>query len=55
MYLKQLSKRRLIIILPHPPSWKMCRIKPYSGKLTLRIPPGIHAAVATAAEINGLP
>jgi len=26
--------------------------KPYSGKLTLRIPPEIHRAVATAAEIN---
>jgi predicted HicB family RNase H-like nuclease len=24
----------------------------YSGKLTLRIPPEIHMAVATAAEIN---
>ncbi|MBW2466340.1 MAG: type II toxin-antitoxin system HicB family antitoxin [Deltaproteobacteria bacterium] len=27
--------------------------KPYSGKLTLRIPPNVHAAIATAAEING--
>ena len=27
--------------------------KPYSGKLTLRIPPDVHAAIATAAEING--
>jgi len=27
--------------------------KPYSGKLTLRIPPSIHAAVATAAETSG--
>lgn len=27
--------------------------KPYSGKLMLRIPPEIHAAVATAAEISG--
>lgn len=27
--------------------------KPYSGKLTLRIPPRVHAAVATAAEISG--
>ena len=27
--------------------------KPYSGKLTLRIPPGIHAAIATAAETSG--
>lgn len=27
--------------------------KPYSGKLMLRIPPNIHAAVATAAELNG--
>ena len=27
--------------------------KPYSGKLTLRIPPNVHAAIATAAEISG--
>ena len=27
--------------------------KPYSGKLMLRIPPEIHAAVATAAEVSG--
>jgi len=27
--------------------------KPYSGKLTLRIPRGVHADVATAAEISG--
>ena len=27
--------------------------KPYSGNLMLRIPPDVHAAVATAAEING--
>lgn len=27
--------------------------KPYSGKLMLRIPPEIHAAIATAAELNG--
>ena len=27
--------------------------KPYSGKLTLRIPPSIHAAIATAAENCG--
>jgi predicted HicB family RNase H-like nuclease len=27
--------------------------KPYSGKLTLRIPPSVHAAIATAAEISG--
>ncbi len=27
--------------------------KPYSGKLTLRIPPNLHAAIATAAEISG--
>jgi predicted HicB family RNase H-like nuclease len=27
--------------------------KPYSGKLTLRIHPSIHAAVATAAETSG--
>ena len=26
---------------------------PYSGKLTLRIPPGVHAAIATAAETSG--
>jgi len=27
--------------------------KPYSGKLMLRIPPDIHAAVAIAAEVSG--
>lgn len=27
--------------------------KPYSGKLTLRIPPRVHAAVSTAAETSG--
>lgn len=27
--------------------------KPYSGKLMLRIPPEIHAAVAVAAEVSG--
>ncbi len=27
--------------------------KPYSGKLMLRLPPEIHAAVAVAAEISG--
>lgn len=27
--------------------------KPYSGKLMLRIPPEIHAAVAASAEMNG--
>lgn len=27
--------------------------KPYSGNLMLRIPPEIHAAVATAAEVTG--
>ncbi len=27
--------------------------KPYSGNLMLRIPPEIHAAVATAAEVSG--
>jgi len=27
--------------------------KPYSGNLMLRIPPEIHAAVATAAQIHG--
>jgi predicted HicB family RNase H-like nuclease len=27
--------------------------KPYSGKLTLRISPRVHAAVATAAETSG--
>ena len=27
--------------------------KPYSGKLTLRIPPSVHAAIATAAETDG--
>lgn len=27
--------------------------KPYSGNLMLRIPPEIHAALATAAEVSG--
>jgi predicted HicB family RNase H-like nuclease len=27
--------------------------KPYSGRLMLRIPPEIHAAVAAAAEVSG--
>ena len=27
--------------------------KSYSGKLSLRVPPEIHAAVATAAEVSG--
>jgi len=27
--------------------------KPYSGKLTLRITPSVHAAIATAAETSG--
>jgi len=27
--------------------------KPYSGKLMLRIPPKVHAAVAQAAEVSG--
>ena len=27
--------------------------KPYSGKLLLRVPPPVHAAVATAAEVAG--
>ena len=27
--------------------------KPCSGKLTLRIAPGVHAAIATAAEASG--
>jgi predicted HicB family RNase H-like nuclease len=27
--------------------------RPYSGKLTLRIPPSVHAAIATAAEASG--
>ena len=27
--------------------------KPYSGKLMLRIPPEVHAAVAMAAEVSG--
>lgn len=26
--------------------------RPYSGKLTLRVPPEIHSAVAVAAEVN---
>ena len=29
-------------------------LKPYSGKLMLRLKPEIHAAVATAAELSGL-
>ncbi len=27
--------------------------KPYSGKLMLRVPPEVHASVATAAELSG--
>lgn len=27
--------------------------RPYSGKLMLRVPPEIHAAVAVAAEVSG--
>ncbi len=27
--------------------------RPYSGKLMLRIPPEIHAAIAVAAEVSG--
>ena len=27
--------------------------KPYSGKLMLRVPPEVHAAIAAAAEISG--
>jgi len=27
--------------------------KPYSGKLMLRVPPEVHAAVATAAQVHG--
>lgn len=27
--------------------------KPYSGKLMLRVPPDVHAAVATAATVSG--
>ena len=27
--------------------------KPYSGKLMLRVPADVHAAVATAAEVHG--
>ncbi len=27
--------------------------KPYSGNVMLRIPPSIHAAIATAAEVSG--
>jgi len=27
--------------------------KPYSGKLMLRVPPEVHAAVAAAAEVSG--
>lgn len=33
--------------LNHPPQ------KPYSGKLMLRVPPEVHAAVAMAAEVRG--
>ena len=29
-------------------------LKPYSGKLMLRLNPEIHAAVATAAELSGV-
>ncbi|MBO9484707.1 MULTISPECIES: type II toxin-antitoxin system HicB family antitoxin [Gammaproteobacteria] len=28
--------------------------KPYSGKLMLRIPPELHASIATAAQVSGL-
>ena len=27
--------------------------KPYSGKLMLRIPPELHASIATAAQVSG--
>ena len=27
--------------------------KPYSGKLMLRVPPEVHAAIAMAAEVSG--
>ena len=27
--------------------------KPYSGKIMLRLPPEVHAAVAVAAEVSG--
>ncbi|MCP4426046.1 MAG: type II toxin-antitoxin system HicB family antitoxin [Chloroflexi bacterium] len=27
--------------------------KPYSGNLMLRVPPELHAAIATAAEVSG--
>lgn len=27
--------------------------KPYSGRLLLRVPPEVHAAVATAAQVRG--
>ena len=27
--------------------------KPYSGKITLRLPPGLHAQLAVQAEANG--
>ena len=27
--------------------------KPYSGKIMLRVPPEVHAAVATAADLSG--
>jgi len=29
-------------------------LKPYSGKLMLRLKPEVHAAVATAAELSGV-
>ena len=38
---------------------EVCRLtnktpqKPYSGKLMLRVPPEIHAAVASAAQLSG--
>ena len=28
--------------------------KPYSGNLMLRVPPEVHAAVATAAQVHGV-
>ena len=28
-------------------------LRPYSGKIMLRVPPEVHAAVATAAEVSG--
>jgi len=33
--------------------WLSICLKPYSGNLTLRIPPSVHAAIATAAETSG--